>query len=327
MAFTSATPQNPTKGAADFDLALTLYAGEVLAEFENKNVLMDLTRTKDLAPGAKAVQFLALGAIGNKYHTAGEDVFDDAGYMQTVAQGERLVYPDRENLSPIFLDKVEEVIGHWDARGEYAMKQGHGLAKTADQMIMRTLAIGAAESAGGSYTASPAGFTDTSAAADPTSGEIIAYLLDHQEYMDQTDVPEEDRYALLTPAMNRLLFASADVDKYIDRDYEATNGSLAKSEVIMIAGFKIKKITHMPTDNFLDTDNKIASGVGNSYVYNATKLKIISFQREAVGTAKSSDLSVEIDYHSTKRGSSVIAAMQMGHGVLRAECAGTLSGL
>lgn len=323
MAVTSV--QTGVTGTADFDLALKAYAGEVLAEFENRNVLLDITRSKTMVAGAKSVQFPALGAIGNKYHAAGDDILRDAGYLQAVAQGERLIFADRENLSPIFLDSVEERISHWGNRQEYAQKQGHGLAKGADQMIMRVLGLAAADAGGNNYTGSPAGFTASAAGAEPTAAEVLDYLLNHQEYMDDNDVPEEDRWALVSPSIMRLMATSTEMQPYIDRDFETDNGSLAKTVVMMIAGFRIKKITHMPTDNYILTDNKLAAGVGNSYVYNATKLRIISFQREAVGTARAADLSLESEYQMTLRGDVLVAAMQMGHGVLRPECAGTLS--
>ena len=321
------TVQTGVTGASDFDLALKAYAGEVLAEFENTNILLGLTRSKTMKPGAKSVQFPALGAIGTKYHTAGDDVLRDAGYLQSVNQGEREIFADRECLSPIFLDSVEERISHWGDRQEYAQKQGHGLAKKADQMVMRVLGLAAADAGGGNYTGSPSGYTDTSAAADPTAAEVLAFLLDLQEEMDNKEVPEEDRHALVTPKIMRLMATSTEMQPYIDHDFEQANGSLARTKVMRIADFKIHKITHMPTDNYTDTDNKLAAGVGNSYVFNATKLKIICFQREAMGTARAADLSLETEYQMAMRGDLLLAAMQMGHGVLRPECAGTLFGL
>jgi hypothetical protein len=321
--------QNPTTGSAGYDLSLKEFAGEVLAEFQNKNVLMPLHRVKTMPAGASSIQFPALGAAAATYHTAGDNLLtdnDDAGtpaaYLQTLAQGEREIFADREAIAPIFLDKGQERISHWEDRSEYAQALGHALAKQADQMVMRTICKAADASA--TYTGGPTGYVPAAVAI--TAASVLDYLLDTQEQFDLNDVPMEDRFCLLRPQEMRLLSTDSATRHYIDRDYESDNGSLKKTIVGEVAGFKLIKITHMPADDYAETHHRISASYANSYAFNASTLKLrsICFQRQAVGTAKAADIALESEYKIELRGDVLVAGYTMGHGILRPECASYL---
>lgn len=326
---------NPTATAPgtplDADLALKVFAGEIIAEFEGANKFLKMTRRREMPAGAKSAQFPVLSSLGTKYHVPGEDVLlDDAGtgsdYIQRMEQAEHVVFADRECTSTVVVPNLWDRISHFEFRSEYAKKMGHALAKNVDQNIMRVLSQAANVAADAVYTGHPGGFVDTDAfliGDAGAAGNMIDFFLAAQQTMDENAVPEEERYAGLTPEAMRILVNSDEGKLYIDRDYESSNGSLAKTVIGEIAGFQLFKTIHMPADlNGAGNLNQLNPGTeGNSYAADMRYTKILAFQREAVATAVSADLSLETEYFMTRRADVMVASYQMGHKYLRPECA------
>ena len=85
------------------------------------------------------------------------------------------------------------------------------------------------------------------------------------------------------------------------------------------------------TRNDVHDDNVSGSGNGVGYNANFSKLKsgsgataqygILAGTREAIGTVKLLDLSVQSEYQIERQGTLMVARYAMGHGVLRPECA------
>lgn len=325
---------NPTASAPgtplDADLALKVFAGEVIAEFEGANKFLEMTRRRAMPAGAKSAQFPVLSDLGTAYHVPGEDVLlDDAGtgsdYIQRMEQAEHVVFADRECTSTVVVPNLWDRISHFEFRSEYAKKMGHALAKNVDQNIQRVLFQAASVAADAVYTGHPGGLVDTDAfliGDAGAAGNLIDFFLAAQQRFDENAVPEEDRFAGLSPETMRILVNSTEGKAYIDRDYEAGNGSLAKTVIGEIAGFKLFKTIHMPSDNFAGNTHQLNPGTeGNSYAADMRYTKVLAFQREAVATAISADLSLETEYFMTRRADVMVASYQMGHKYLRPECA------
>src|SRR5262245_52617787 len=83
-------------GVDRVQLLLKQWGGEVIAEFDKSFMMRGKHRMKPLKPGRKADVFPALGRAATKYHQAGENLLVDAGFLQTIAQGERTIFADRE---------------------------------------------------------------------------------------------------------------------------------------------------------------------------------------------------------------------------------------
>lgn len=310
----------------NYDLALKIWSGEILARFDEKVQMLDLTSVKTLEPGADSEQFPAHGAVGATYHTLGDNIVTDvddgsANYLQAIAQGERIIYADRECLSPILLFNVEERISKPNWRASYTPKLAHALAKLVDQNIMRVLYAGAAASA--TYSGGPVGGEDIDALS--TGDDIYAQLLAAQENFDIKDVPEDGRIALMTTA-NYYKFVNSTAGKdHIDRDYQPmmVNGQLSESLIMRACGMRIVRTNIMPAStNPKTTANQLIPGTrGNDYnVDMSNSAGLICFHPEAVGTCKSADVSVSVDYLPEYRGDLVVASNVMGHGLLRPEC-------
>lgn len=310
----------------DFELSLKVWSGEILAKFNSMTKLLGLHDVKTLEPGADSEMFPAHGDVDAVYHALGDNIITDANgsddYLQTVAQGERVIYADRECLSPILLNKVEERIAKPNWRGSYTPKLAYALAKLVDQNCMRVLWNLASTASGAIYTGSPAGYTDNNAMA--TGADIYAALLATQEVFDTKDVPEYDRYVLMRPAEYYKFVNSQDGKDHIDKDYQPmqVNGQLSESLIMRACGFQIIKTNLMPTGTNpkAKTNQLLADTKGNDYNVDMTGSKLIMFQREAMGTCKSMDISLSSDWMAEYRSDLVVASYVMGHGGLRPEC-------
>jgi hypothetical protein len=165
--------------------------------------------------------------------------------------------------------------------------------------------------------------------SSPTGATIIKGLFDAAQKMDEANVPSEERYAILRPDMYYKLVA--DGKDALDRDYNDPNGSIAKGDVLSVAGIRILKSNHLPSANESSSPDALhgASNVKNDVSgaadagyssLNYTTTRGIVFHREAVGTVKLMDLSLESEYIMERLGTLMLAKYAMGHNVLREEC-------
>jgi hypothetical protein len=325
-------------------LLLKQFGGEVIAEFEQAFKLRPLHLVKSLAPGRKADTFPVLGKALSAYHQVGNNILvdeDSAGtdYLQNIKAAERLIYADREAVSPVFVDKLEEMLAHWDVRNQYAKQLAVALAKRADQNCIRSLAIAARQAAtftgaqvgayvnGGKYALG--GVAGGAAVADATIGGIEGTELTGtvfastvawaRRYMNDNDVPLDDRYLLVSPSTVYLLLNGAAGRDFVHKDYlPAGNGGLVEGTVGKMHGFTVIETSNFPTDNYTATDNQ-PGGSGNSYVVDmsSSATRAIAFHRSALGSVVASDIGIETEYKMEYRGNLVIASYVMGHAPLR----------
>ena len=117
------------------ELFLKLYAGEVMTAFQTKNVMMPLGRVRTISKGKEA-QFIMTGKYRDAdYHTPGNRIAPDA----QAKHSERLVTIDDLLINAQFIPKIDEAIQHYDVRNVYTQEAGYGLAKVADQNLLRIL--------------------------------------------------------------------------------------------------------------------------------------------------------------------------------------------
>lgn len=303
----------------DPDLALTQWAGEIVAEFETKPKLIGLTRTRTLGDGMKSVQFPVLSSLSSSYHVPGEDMILDGSYLQEMDQGEHILLVDRECVSPMLIPNLWSKISHFEDRAEYTSKMVNALVKNSDKNLARVIYQGAHVAASAVYTGHPGGYVPTVNAYTSASA-ILGFIQDTGQRFDENDVPTEDRFVIFTPEIKRIALASAEFRAYLDADYETGNGSIAQGTIGMVDGFKIVVSNNMPTDNFAGTTNQLNPGSeGNSYVANMSTTRLMAFQRSAAGTGISQDLSLETQYLLTRKSDFVVGSYQMSHRWLRPE--------
>ena len=323
-------------GAADAAVSLLkVFGGEVLATFEETNVMMGLTRTKAVGGNAVSWNFPVLGTALTDYHTPGENLLTESGYLNTILGGERTISADKLLTSTVFIDKLDMMLNHWDARAEYSRELGRALAKTVDINLLRVLFNAAHVTAGSLFTASPGGQLVISATGDTDPGQFVASIFALKQAFDEDDVPKNDRVLVMSPAQMRLLFASATAVasglEWINADYTpGGNGrGLREGTVPRLAGFDLVETNHIDTGvgTFGDSTNAFSATADNNYEYTlgaGENIVAMGFQREAIGTVKIGDMAVESEYKIEYQGDVLVAKMALGHGILRPECAGTI---
>ena len=129
--------------------------------------------------------------------------------------------------------------------------------------------------------------------------------------MDEKDVPENDRVAIVKPEEYYKLVQTTDV---INRDWGGS-GVYADGTVLRVAGVQIVKSNNLPTTNIASA----TSGTNNTYHGDFTNVKALVMQKSAIGTVKLMDLAVEQtsgDFEIMYQGTLMAAKYAMGHGIL-----------
>jgi len=339
-------------GADKDALFLKVFSGEVLQVFEENNALLPLVRQRTISSG-KSAQFPVTGVATAKYHTPGESimgsgtdtsspadgVLDSSKYLTNMSHTERVISIDGMLVSSAFIGDIDEAKNHYDVRSAYSTQIGRELAYHADKALIRTCIAGARKTAD-RFGGTDAKFLgaqvalDTDSPADGVQGdEIVTGLFTVAQKMDEASVPMDGRYCVLSPANYYKLVntASDSVLRAINRDFgNEGNGSIARGEIVQVAGIRILKSNHIPSANESSSqdavlgddliNNDVFVGDGGYSGANFTTTEGICFQTEGLGTVKLLDLAMESEYQLDRLGTLMVAKYAMGHGILREEC-------
>ena len=339
-------------------LFLKVFSGEVLQVFEENNALLPLVRQRTISSG-KSAQFPVTGVATAKYHTPGESIMasgldaDASGgstgdgilnsskYLTNMSHSERLISIDGMLVSSAFIGDIDEAKNHYDVRSAYSTQIGRELAYHADRALIRTAIAGARadkDRFGGTDAKFKGESIDIAAGGTATATEIIAGIHSVAQKMDEKNVPSDGRYIMMNPASyySVLNDSNDSVLRAINRDFGGEgNGSVARGELLQVAGVRILKTNHLPSGSdasdsiFKDAlinndvydahDSTGSDGVGYSAAaaYNTVG---VAFQTEGLGTVKLLDLAMESEYQLDRLGTLMVAKYAMGHGVLREEC-------
>ena len=297
---------------ANFDqknaLFLKVFAGEVLTAFDETNVMKDLHVSRTISSG-KSAQFPVTGKANAAYHTVGTPLLG----TQNIKHNEIVVNIDDVLIADTFIANIDEAKNHYDVRAEYSRLLGMALAK---QFDVRCLQLGVlAARASATVTGGNGGTAITDADAATNGASLEASIFEAAQAMDEKDVPENDRVAIVKPAQYYNLVQTTDV---INRDFGGA-GVYADGTVLRVAGIQIVKSNNVPTTNV-----SAVTGENNTYHGNFSTTVALVMQKSAIGTVKLMDLAVERtsgDFEVMYQGTLMAAKYAMGHGILRPECA------
>ncbi|MET3601125.1 phage capsid protein [Martelella mangrovi] len=319
MADANATPsrlgiKNGT--GADDALFLDVFSGEVLTAHDEVNVMADRHYVRTITSG-KSASFPATWKIDAHYHVPGQFI----GGQETV-QSERVITIDDLLISDVFIPNIDEAKNHYDARSIFTRKAGQALANEWDRNVLKTLILTARES--GTVEGSPGG-SRLDAGADiltNANSALVNSLYEAAVVLDEKDVPEHDRYAVIKPAQYYKLVLDP---KAINRDFTAGNGDIRTGKVFDIAGINIVKSNHVPTKNLSAPSGAAGPRPMAKYAGDFSNTVGAVATPDAVGTVKLMDLAVEGEYQINRQGTLIVAKYAMGHGGLRPECIVELS--
>lgn len=311
-----ASAQPPGDNDAAVAYLLTMFSGEVLATLREKNVFMDLTRTMNVGAGTSH-QFPVLGQATAKRHTRGDSIIGatPSNYLSSIETGQRLISVDRPIVSSFTVDDWDELLTHFEFRGEYATQLGEALARYMDQQIAKVLVKAAKE--GPTITSQTGkGGQEISVANTSTNPEILLdQIRTAAAGFEERDVRSEDLQFFVRPAM---YFQLVDNGEMLNRDYGGI-GSKAQGLIDSAYGFKIGMSNNLPITN--DLQANADPGDYNTYWGDYRKTVAIGFHKDAVGTVYRENLMVETDRLVEYQQDLVVARMITGTGILRPECA------
>ena len=301
---------SPSGFAADNALFLKVFAGEVLTAFEENNVMKDLHTSRTISSG-KSAQFPVSGKANAAYHTVGTPLLG----TQQIKHNEVVINIDDMLIADTFIANIDEAKNHYDVRAEYSRLLGMALAKKFDQQTMQVGLLAARASA--TISGGNGGTTLTTGAGGGaiTGAQLAAAIFDAAKAMDEKDVPETERVAIVKPEEYYKLVQETNV---INRDWGGA-GVYADGTVLRVAGVQIVKSNNLPQANI-----SAATGENNTYNGDFTNVKALVMQKQAIGTVKLMDLAVERtsgDFEVMYQGTLMAAKYAMGHGILRPECA------
>ncbi|MDA9061835.1 phage capsid protein [Planktomarina temperata] len=298
--------------AANFDqtnaLFLKVFSGEVLTAFDENNVMKDLHVSRTISSG-KSAQFPVTGKANAAYHTPGTPLLG----TQTVNHNEVVVNIDDVLIADTFIADIDEAKNHYDVRAEYSRLLGMALAKQFDVRLLQLAVLAARSSA--TVTGGNGGSAITDADAKTNGASLAASIFEAAKIMDEKDVPENERVAIVKPAQYYNLVQTTDV---INRDWGGS-GVYADGTVLRVAGVQIVKSNNVPSTNVA-----AVTGENNTYHGNFSTTAAVVMQKQALGTVKLMDLAVEQtsgDFNIQYQGTLMAAKYAMGHGILRPECA------
>ena len=307
---------------------LKLFAGEVLTAFEERNIMLPLTRVRTISNG-KSAQFPVTGTASANYFQAGEDILVDGGatdYLSNIQVAEKVIKVDDMLISSCFIHDLDEAMSHYNYRGPFSVELGRALANTLDKNIIKMIFKSATTVSQADPLLNGMGEVDLGAAttgAVATAGLVDAFFQAAQK-MDEGDMGPEGRFAVIEPELYyRLINSAGTLGNVINRDYTGggSNGSVQSGQVMDIAGIKIYKSNHIKDVRALGTTTA-ANGENNDYTGNFSLLGGIFGNEECVGTVKLKDVSLEQDYLINRQGDLMVAKMALGSAPLRANCAG-----
>jgi len=290
-------------------LFLQIFSGEILTAFERANVALDKTQVRTIANG-KSASFPIIGKTTAAYHTAGTELTGVA-----IKHNERVITIQDLLVAHTFIANIDEAKNHFQVRSLYANELGNALAVQMDKHIFQTI-YKASKDAGLDPQSAGSSVTEANFLTDGKKAAEAIYAA--AQKLDEADVPAEDRYAAVSPAVYYNMIKDTTAAT-INRDFGG-QGSFAEGNVFRIAGVQIVKTNNLPSGN-VNSGVGIGSIVGSTGNLGAdfTNDKAVVFHKSATATLKLLDLATEMEYSARHQGTLMVAKYAVGHGVLRPE--------
>ena len=290
-------------------LFLKVFSGEVMSTFNSQTVMKEKTRIRSIKNG-KSAQFAAIGKTVAEYHTAGAEILGN-----NIKHDEKVITIDDLLISNTFIANIDEAKNHYEVRSEYSKQMGQALAQTYDRNLLSMAVKAARDPSGlGAGVADQGSASSENIGATPTVANIVTALYDAAAEFDVRNVPDADRYVIVSPAT---FYGLVQDDKLINRDFGA-NGSYSDGSVMKVAGFTIVKSNNLAVNHV--TAAAKYPDFNSKYAVDASTTAALVIQKSALGTVQLMDMATEMEYDIRRQGTLAVSKMAVGHGVLRPEC-------
>ena len=286
--------------------ALKLYTGEVIKAFREKNIALELIKSRSIS-GGKTSQFIVTGAAKEsdiQTHVRGTDVTP-----VLLANDEVTITVDTRYVHSHFIDALDEKLAQYEVRGELASQSGQVLATKIDKDVFKMLAGAAPYTADkgvystttikpGMTKAGKVELTGYSAAATAqAAGDLlVAGMYKGKAELNKrnvTDVPS----VVVSPVDYYNLVQST---RGVNSDYTSGNGGIDTGKIRQIAGFSVAWTNHL-------------ADAGTPII---PKLVGMMFTKDVAGVVKAMDITSEANYIPEKLGHLLVSFYALGMGPL-----------
>jgi hypothetical protein len=307
-----------TAGPRDSDaLFYKVFSGEVLTSFSSATVLKERIRIRNITNG-KSAGFNAIGKVTADYHQPGNVILG-----QKVNNGEITITIDDMLLADTFISNYEEAKLHYEVRSEYTKQMGVALAQTYDRQLFAMALKKARAGQAGPVTEIGAA-QSLSIGAAPSTATIITKLFLAAQKLDEANIPSEDRFAYVSPAV---FYALAQDTSLVNKWYSDSNGDYAKGIIKTVAGIDLIKTNNLAVNHTTGTTQGSQAGSATTdYAVVATDTIALVMQRAALGAVHLMDIASESEYQVSRQGSLMVSKMAVGYGMLRPDCVIELRG-
>jgi hypothetical protein len=313
----SRTGQSNASGAVDA-LFLKVFAGEVMAQFNESQVTMNRHVVKTITHG-KSAQFPATGTATAAYHTVGQNILNDAGtaYISQISHAERVITIDDLLVSGVLISDIDEAMNHYSSRAEYSLQVGQALAEQWDQHVLQISILAARATA--TITGNDAGTVlarGATVSKDPR--KLYKSIVEAVSQIRKNKVPASQQiYVYLRPDE---FFMLADDPKIMSQDMGGV-GSVATGRFPGIFGTEAIMTQNLPSTDIATNGSQANKGTGDKYQGDFSDTIALACTSKAVGTVKLMDLSVESERKIEYQADLLLSKYSVGHGILRPECA------
>ena len=280
---TTATANGPIWGGADNGadttttarraLYLKLFSGEMFKGFQRNTIARDLVTKRTLKNG-KSLQFIFTGRTKAEFHVPGQSILGNDEKTPPVA--EKTITCDDLLISSAFVYELDEVLSHYDLRGEISRKIGYALAENYDRRIFRAITKAARqpsavtlnnfqEPGGGIVKIGTDSSTDAKDAYNST--KLINAFYAAASMLDEKGVSGDGRVAVLNPRQYYSLIQNVSSNGLINRDVQG-DSLQSGNGIIEIAGIKIYKSMNIP---FLGKFGTNLANLPSDHVSNAAE--------------------------------------------------------
>lgn len=302
-------------------LFLKVFSGEVLTAFTRASKVMNNHMIKTIDSG-KSTSFPVMGRGKAHYLPAGSNLDD---LREAIPHNEVVINIDGLLTSDVLITDIFEAMNHYDVRGEYAKQLGEALAIAADGATVAEIAKlvkANTENITGLGKGVVVEKTITGGAGInyETGKAVIDGLLEMKAKWTTQYVPEEERFAYITPEVESAIITSKDA---INRDYGAV-ASIVDGNIDKLCGFKIIAVPHLKAGGADKTGMLGTSPEGHEFPTDYAGALAVCAHRTAVATVKLKDLQLEHARRPELQADMIIAKNAVGHGGLRPEASGII---
>jgi hypothetical protein len=236
-------------GTDQRELYLKLFSGEMFKGFQNNTIARDLVMKRTLRNG-RSLQFIFTGRTNAEFHTPGNSILGSDQGAPPVA--EKTITCDDLLISSAFVYELDEILSHYDLRGEISRKIGYALAEKYDRLIFRAISRGARKASPVSATGfvEPGGTqirvgSSANESDAYSSSALVTAFYDAAAAMDEKGVSGDGRVAVLNPRQYYELIQAVGTNGLVNRDVQGT-ALQGGQGIIEIAGIKIYKSMNIP---------------------------------------------------------------------------------